>query len=77
MVREGSPNIETTYNHVGGMHLFCRKQRYDVIVTDNFGDILTDLELFLEEWTCKLNDLNPASPSMFEPVHGSAYNRYR
>ena len=60
------------------MYLLCRKpQRYDVIVTDNlFGDILTDLGGAISGGIglASSANLNPekTSPSMFEPVHGSA-----
>ena len=50
--------------------------RFDVIVTDNlFGDILTDLGAAIAGGlgTAASANLNPASsPSLFEPVHGSA-----
>ncbi len=52
-------------------------QRYDVIVTDNlFGDILTDLGGAVSGGIglAASANLDPTrtSPSMFEPVHGSA-----
>jgi 3-isopropylmalate dehydrogenase len=50
--------------------------RFDVIVTDNlFGDILTDLGAAIAGGlgTAASANLNPdSSPSLFEPVHGSA-----
>jgi 3-isopropylmalate dehydrogenase len=50
--------------------------RFDVIVTDNlFGDILTDLGAAVAGGlgTAASANLNPqSSPSLFEPVHGSA-----
>ena len=73
------PDVATAYNHVDAacIHFVTDPGRYDVIVTDNlFGDILTDLGgaisggIGLASSGC----LNPerTTPSMFEPVHGSA-----
>ena len=79
MVGEEYPNIETTYNHVDAACIYFveNPQRYDVIVTDNlFGDILTDLGGAISGGIglASSANLNPekTSPSMFEPVHGSA-----
>ena len=73
------PDIETSYNHVDAacIHLVDDPRRYDVIVTDNlFGDILTDLAGAIAGGIGRAAsaNLNPerTSPSMFEPVHGSA-----
>ena len=73
------PDIETESLLVDAacMDLVRRPQDFDVIVASNlFGDILTDLSAAI---TGSLGlapsaNLNPAktSPSMFEPVHGSA-----
>ena len=51
--------------------------RFDVIVTDNlFGDIVTDLAAAISGGIglAASGNVNPdrTSPSMFEPVHGSA-----
>ena len=51
--------------------------RFDVIVTDNlFGDILTDIAAAIAGGIglAASGNINPArtTPSMFEPVHGSA-----
>ncbi len=73
------PDVETAYNHVDAACIYFVQdpQRYDVIVTDNlFGDILTDLGGAVSGGIglAASANLNPArtSPSMFEPVHGSA-----
>ena len=73
------PDVETAYNHVDAACIYFVQdpQRYDVIVTDNlFGDILTDLGGAVSGGIglASSANLNPArtSPSMFEPVHGSA-----
>ena len=69
----------TAYQHVDAatIYLVTDPGRYDVIVTDNlFGDILTDLAAAIAGGIglAASGNLNPdrASPSMFEPVHGSA-----
>jgi len=72
-------DVTTTYQHVDAacIHLVQRPQQYDVIVTDNlFGDILTDLAGAVSGGIgfAASGNLDPSrrSPSMFEPVHGSA-----
>jgi 3-isopropylmalate dehydrogenase len=72
-------DISTNYQHVDAacMHLVQRPQQYDVLVTDNlFGDILTDLAGAVSGGIgfASSGNLDPTrtSPSMFEPVHGSA-----
>jgi 3-isopropylmalate dehydrogenase len=58
------------------LYLVTDPGRFDVIVTDNlFGDILTDLGAAIAGGlgTAASANLNPdSSPSLFEPVHGSA-----
>ena len=78
-VAEEFPNVETAYNHIDAacIHFVADPGRYDVIVTDNlFGDILTDLGGAVSGGIgfAASGNLNPnrTSPSMFEPVHGSA-----
>jgi 3-isopropylmalate dehydrogenase len=73
------PDVDTAYNHVDAACIYFVEspQRYDVIVTDNlFGDILTDLGGAVSGGIgfASSGNLNPdrTSPSMFEPVHGSA-----
>jgi 3-isopropylmalate dehydrogenase len=73
------PDVTTAYNHVDAACIYFveNPQRYDVIVTDNlFGDILTDLGGAVSGGIgfASSGNLNPdrTSPSMFEPVHGSA-----
>jgi 3-isopropylmalate dehydrogenase len=72
-------DVTTDYNHVDAacIHFVQDPQRYDVIVTDNlFGDILTDLGGAVSGGIgfASSGNLDPSrhSPSMFEPVHGSA-----
>ncbi|MTD53916.1 3-isopropylmalate dehydrogenase [Amycolatopsis pithecellobii] len=73
------PEVTVDYNHVDAVmiHLVTHPERYDVIVTDNlFGDIVTDLAAAVcgGIGLAASANLNPdrQSPSMFEPVHGSA-----
>ncbi|TNC27751.1 3-isopropylmalate dehydrogenase [Amycolatopsis alkalitolerans] len=73
------PGITVDYNHVDAVmiHLVTHPERYDVIVTDNlFGDIVTDLAGAIcgGIGLAASGNINPdrTTPSMFEPVHGSA-----
>ncbi|MEU8268892.1 3-isopropylmalate dehydrogenase [Sphaerisporangium sp. NPDC049002] len=78
------PEVTTDYCHVDAASMFfvSQPQRFDVIVTDNlFGDILTDLGAAIAGGIglAASGNVNPAppgsaswTPSMFEPVHGSA-----
>jgi 3-isopropylmalate dehydrogenase len=78
-VAEEYPDVEVAYHHVDAatIYLVTDPGRYDVIVTDNlFGDILTDLAAAIAGGIglAASGNVNPArtTPSMFEPVHGSA-----
>jgi 3-isopropylmalate dehydrogenase len=73
------PNVSVDYLHVDAatILLVTDPGRFDVIVTDNlFGDILTDLAAAVTGGIglAASANINPdrTSPSMFEPVHGSA-----
>ncbi|MFN3257304.1 MAG: 3-isopropylmalate dehydrogenase [Ilumatobacter sp.] len=73
------PDVSTAYNHVDAACIYFVQDphRYDVVVTDNlFGDILTDLGGAVSGGIglASSANLDPTrtSPSMFEPVHGSA-----
>jgi 3-isopropylmalate dehydrogenase len=73
------PDVSVDYCHVDAASMFfvTAPERFDVIVTDNlFGDILTDLGAAVAGGIglAASGNLNPSgsSPSMFEPVHGSA-----
>src|SRR6476620_8312868 len=83
IVTEASVNtrydVETAYQHVDAATIFMATDpgRFDVIVTDNlFGDILTDIAAAIAGGIglAASGNINPArtTPSMFEPVHGSA-----
>jgi 3-isopropylmalate dehydrogenase len=73
------PDVETAYLHVDAATIFMATDpgRFDVIVTDNlFGDILTDIAAAIAGGIglAASGNINPerTTPSMFEPVHGSA-----
>jgi 3-isopropylmalate dehydrogenase len=73
------PDIDVDYLHVDAATIFLatNPSRFDVIVTDNlFGDILTDLAAAITGGIglAASGNVNPdrTTPSMFEPVHGSA-----
>ncbi len=73
------PDVAVDYLHIDAATIMLTVDpgRFDVIVTDNlFGDILTDLAAAVTGGIglAASGNLNPAgtTPSMFEPVHGSA-----
>ncbi len=73
------PGVQVDYLHVDAAMIFLvtDPSRFDVIVTDNlFGDIVTDLAAAVTGGIglAASGNVNPerVSPSMFEPVHGSA-----
>jgi len=73
------PDVTVDYLHVDAATIFLTTDpaRFDVIVTDNlFGDILTDLAGAVTGGIglAASGNINPerSTPSMFEPVHGSA-----
>jgi 3-isopropylmalate dehydrogenase len=73
------PDVEVAYQHVDAATIFMATDpgRFDVIVTDNlFGDIITDIAAAIAGGIglAASGNINPGgeSPSMFEPVHGSA-----
>jgi 3-isopropylmalate dehydrogenase len=72
-------DVSVDYCHVDAASMFfvAQPERFDVIVTDNlFGDILTDLGAAVAGGIglAASGNINPegTTPSMFEPVHGSA-----
>jgi 3-isopropylmalate dehydrogenase len=73
------PQVTVDYLHIDAAMIFMTTDpaRFDVIVTDNlFGDIITDLAAAITGGIglAASGNVNPdrTSPSMFEPVHGSA-----
>jgi 3-isopropylmalate dehydrogenase len=73
------PEVTVDYLHVDAATIFMTTDpaRFDVVVTDNlFGDIITDLAAAITGGIglAASGNVNPdrTTPSMFEPVHGSA-----
>ncbi len=73
------PDVTVDYLHIDAAMIFMTTDpaRFDVIVTDNlFGDIVTDLAAAITGGIglAASGNINPdrTTPSMFEPVHGSA-----
>jgi 3-isopropylmalate dehydrogenase len=73
------PEVSVDYMHIDAAMIFMTTDpaRFDVIVTDNlFGDIITDLAAAITGGIglAASGNINPdrTTPSMFEPVHGSA-----
>jgi len=72
-------DVKTDYQHVDATSMFfvTNPEKFDVVVTDNlFGDILTDIGAAIAGGIglAASGNINPekTTPSMFEPVHGSA-----
>jgi 3-isopropylmalate dehydrogenase len=72
-------DVKTDYQHVDAASMFfvTNPEKFDVVVTDNlFGDILTDIGAAIAGGIglAASGNINPekTTPSMFEPVHGSA-----
>jgi tartrate dehydrogenase/decarboxylase/D-malate dehydrogenase len=73
------PDVEVTSHHIDAMaaRMVMAPESLDVVVASNlFGDILTDLGAAIQGGLglAASANINPdrSSPSMFEPVHGSA-----
>jgi len=73
------PTIAREYAHVDAacLYFITQPQRFDVVVTDNlFGDIITDVAAGVQGGIglAASANLDPTrtSPSLFEPIHGSA-----
>ena len=78
-VAQEFPDVTVDYLHIDAATIFMTTDpaRFDVIVTDNlFGDIITDLAAAITGGIglAASGNVNPdrTTPSMFEPVHGSA-----
>jgi tartrate dehydrogenase/decarboxylase / D-malate dehydrogenase len=78
-VAQDYPDVEVTSYHIDAMaaRMVMESESLDVVVASNlFGDILTDLGAAIQGglgFAASAN-INPdrSTPSMFEPVHGSA-----
>ncbi|MCH7761914.1 3-isopropylmalate dehydrogenase [candidate division TA06 bacterium] len=76
-VGEEYPDVEQDHAYVDAAVMWMVKnpEKYDVIVVSNmFGDILTDLGAALQGGMgiAASGNLHPGRVSMFEPIHGSA-----
>jgi 3-isopropylmalate dehydrogenase len=78
-IAEEYTDVETAYHHVDAccMIMVTKPEVYDTIVVPNmFGDIITDLGAAIAGGMgiASSGNLDPTgkSPSMYEPVHGSA-----
>jgi len=77
-VSQDYPDVQLTHLYVdnAAMQLVRKPQQFDVIVTGNlFGDILSDIAAMLTGSIGMLSSASlgaPHTPSLFEPVHGSA-----
>src|SRR3989344_4345052 len=80
---QGKPDLSVKYMHVDnfGMQMLTHPEQFDVVVIENmFGDIMTDIGAVLQGGigTAVSGNINPtgAYPSMFEPVHGTAPDKW-
>ena len=76
-------DINSKYMHVDnfGAQMLKNPAQFDVVLTENmFGDIMTDIGAELQGGmgTAASGNINPPGqyPSMFEPVHGTAPDRW-
>lgn len=75
------PEVKREYYHIDTacMYMIKNPEKFDVMVTSNMlGDIITDIGAVIQGGMgmAASGNLNPekTTPSMFEPVHGSAQN---
>ena len=64
-----------------GMQMLVKPEQFDVVITENmFGDIMTDIGAILQGGigSAVSGNINPTGefPSMFEPIHGSAPDKW-
>lgn len=81
--REKYPNAEIRYMHIDNfiMQMLLKPEQFDVVITENmFGDISTDAGAILQGGigSAVSGNINPTGkfPSMFEPIHGTAPDRW-
>jgi 3-isopropylmalate dehydrogenase len=82
-VEKANPDIDIEYMHVDAfiMQMVLHPEWFDVVLTSNmFGDICTDLGAVLQGGigSAVSGNINPTGefPSMFEPIHGSAPDKW-
>ncbi len=76
-------DIIVKYMHIDtfGMQMLLEPEQFDVVITENmFGDIMTDIGAVLQGGigSAVSGNINPTReyPSMFEPIHGTAPNKW-
>ncbi|MDO8265122.1 MAG: isocitrate/isopropylmalate family dehydrogenase [Candidatus Parcubacteria bacterium] len=76
-------DIDVKYMHIDNfmMQMILKPEQFDVVITSNtFGDIATDLGAVIQGGigTAVSGNINPTKqfPSMFEPIHGTAPDRW-
>lgn len=81
--REKYKDADIRYMHVDnfGMQMILNPEQFDVAITENmFGDIMTDIGAVLQGGigSAVSGNINPTGefPSMFEPIHGSAPDKW-
>jgi len=76
-------DIEARYMHIDNflMQMILKPEQFDIVVTENmFGDIATDAGAVLQGGigSAVSGNINPTGtfPSMFEPIHGTAPDKW-
>lgn len=76
-------DIECRYMHIDNflMQMLLRPEQFDIVITENmFGDIATDAGAILQGGigSAVSGNINPTGtfPSMFEPIHGTAPDKW-
>lgn len=76
-------NIDVKYMHIDNflMQMLLKPEQFDVVITENmFGDIATDAGAIIQGGigSAVSGNINPTGeyPSMFEPIHGTAPDRW-
>ncbi len=76
-------DLNISYMHIDAfiMQMVLKPEQFDVVITENmFGDITTDLGAVIQGGmgTAVSGNLNPTGtfPSMFEPIHGTAPDKW-
>ncbi len=80
---QSDSRVNARYMHIDNfiMQMITKPEQFDVVLTENmFGDIATDLGAVIQGGigTAVSGNINPTGrfPSMFEPIHGSAPDKW-
>jgi 3-isopropylmalate dehydrogenase len=80
---QGRDDVEVRYMHIDNflMQILLNPKQFDVVITENmFGDIATDAGAILQGGigSAVSGNINPTKelPSMFEPIHGTAPDKW-